>query len=69
MQPNFFSSSLTFWAGLAQESWRDLATVIFKKIYEKIGADKIQVPAKYRRRQNKAAKKYRRWQNIGANKI
>ncbi len=28
LQPNFFSSGLIFLAGLAQESWRDLAAVI-----------------------------------------
>ncbi len=28
MRPNFFSSGLIFLAGLAQESWRDLAAVI-----------------------------------------
>jgi hypothetical protein len=27
LRPNFFSSGLTFTAGLAQESWRDLAAV------------------------------------------
>ncbi len=33
MRPNFFSSGLIFSAGIAQESWRDLAAVILGAVW------------------------------------